>query len=301
MKKQTIIVHQHHISTFLTCRFRFNLEENWGVEPRVRKKYLDLGSAFHLGIFKYKQGFSTEESLLASNSYYENLEPETQTEADQLIIGKATVTAMLIGYFNKYQIMPQMVAIEKPISIKFGKFKLIGTPDSIEKDETGVHWIGEEKTTSRLEEDYVKRLPLDFQVSFYFFLSQKFYRKKFAGVNYRITRTPTIRLKKKQTLEQYVKEIANEYVENPDWYFVSEKLYRNPNDMKIFESHLEMKLKDLMRCYNEKNWYPNERICTLTNCWFIPYCSDRREETLITYTKEKEDKSKCFGIMNGLI
>ena len=308
MKRQTIKISQHQIQNFLNCRENFYLSEMLCLEPRIRRKQLDLGSAFHKGVNFYKRGFSTEECLAEADKYFEDLAPETQEEQNQILIGRQMVFAMLNGYFNKYQVMPKIISVEKPMSVVIeGKFsngkkydlRLIGTPDDVETDNKG-YWIGEEKTTTRLEEDYVTRLPLDFQITFYFMLTQKYYHRKFLGVNYRITRVSSLQLKKKQTLEQYLLELSNDYVERPAWYYINEKLYRSQDDIKQFESHLLMQMSDLVDCYRYGHWYPNTSRCTGIGCWYIKYCSNRTQESMQTFLKKKEGEqfSKCFSVMN---
>lgn len=267
--------------------------------PRVRARALDLGSAFHKGVSCYKMGLAMEECLAEANKYFENIIPETQEEADQLAIGKATVTSMLMGYFNKYASLPHIVDVERKISAKFGEIELIATPDSIEEDENKEYLIGEEKTTQRLNENYVERLPLDFQVKWYILVAEQFYNREIDRINYRISRVTSIQLKKKQNLDQYLKEIAIDYMERPDWYFINEKLYFPKEYISQFKKHISQIIRDLMRCINENTWYPNDRMCTTMNCWYIPYCSNRTEEKFQTYLKKMEDTSKCFSVINS--
>jgi hypothetical protein len=246
--------------------------------------------------------------LAESDKYFADLTPETQEEQHQILIGRQMVFGMLNGYFNKYQSMPKMVAVEKPISVmidgvysnnKKYDLRLIGTPDNIEQDDKG-YWIGEEKTSSRLEEDYVNRLPLDFQITFYFLLAQKYYHRKFQGVNYRITRVSSLQLKKKQTLEQYLLELANDYASRPEWYYINEKLYRNQDDIEQFKSYLLMQMADLIDCYKYNHWYPNSSRCTQIGCWYIKYCTNKTEENMRVFLKRKENDNlaKCFSVMN---
>ncbi len=309
MKRKTIRIHQHQVQTFLNCREQFYLSEILCLEPRIRRKQLDLGSAFHIGVSCYKKGMDMAACLAEADKYFADFKPETKEESEQILIGKQTVFAMLTGYFNKYQTMPKMIAVEKPMSViiegtfsnnKKFDLRLIATPDDIEKDDKGGYWIGEEKTTTRLEEDYVTRLPLDFQMTFYFLLCQKYYRKEFQGINYRISRVTALQLKKKQTLEQYLREISIDYVDRPDWYYVNEKLYRSQDDINTFKNYLLMIMADLMDCVKRGWWYPNSSRCTHMSCWYIKYCANRSPETMQTFLKGKEDTSKCFSTMNGI-
>jgi hypothetical protein len=64
MKRQTIKIHQHQIQTFLNCRENFYLSEVLCLEPRVRRKALDLGSAFHKGVNFYKKVWLSQTNIL---------------------------------------------------------------------------------------------------------------------------------------------------------------------------------------------------------------------------------------------
>jgi len=292
MKK--IKVHQHHVTLFLNCRQRFNLSENWCITSRFKKKELNLGSAFHAGVREYKKG--NKDFLIEGYKYFNDLHPENQEEINQIQWGKAVVTSMIMGYSNKYQSFENLIDVERKLSQSISdRIRLIGTPDSIEGS-----WIGEEKTTQRLDQDYVKKLLLDFQMSFYFLLTRKFYRKKFDGIIYRITRVTSLRQKKGQTWDNYLKEIANDYMTRPEWYFVYEKLYRSNDDMERFKNELIMQINDIMDCYKTKRWYKNTRICSQYGCEFMNYCLDPTQDTLNTYYTNREDLDKCFSIINKM-
>ncbi len=304
MVARKIKIHQHHIETFLTCREKFNLSENLCITRRFQKKELNLGSAFHAGARELKKG--NKDFLIEGYKYFNDLTPESQEEQRQVEWGKAVVTAMLVGYAQRYEkdfiLIPYnpIRDIEQKISISISaNIKLIGTPDSIEIRE-GRYWIGEEKTTGRLDQDYVEKLPLDFQMTFYFLLAQKFYRKKFDGVIYRITRVCALRQKKGQSWDAFLNEISNDYIARPEWYFICEKLYRSSEDITRFKSEIEMQVKDLMECYKTRHWYRHTRQCTQYGCEFMKYCKDPTEETLNTFYVYREDLDKCFSIMNKI-
>ena len=266
--------------------------------PRVSKKYLDLGQAFHLGVATWKRTFNKELAMANVFKYFDNFTPENQNEQDEFDKIYAIAQAMLLGYFEKYFREYSYLFVEKKLMCSFNKFQLIGTPDGIFKDNG--YWLQEEKTTSRLEEDYVTKLPLDFQVTFYFYLAQKSLHKKFNGIDYRITRTPSIRLKQKQTKEQYLNELSMEYVTCPEHYYVNERLYRSEDDLKIFEHELEQQIKDLMNCYKTGHWYRNTNICKKINCWYEKYCTTMNQQDLETFYKKREDLNKSFSIINKM-
>lgn len=293
-----IKIHQHHLTEFLSCQMRFHLSENLCLVPRISKKYLDLGQAFHLGTAIWKKTFNKELAMTNVNQYFNNIIPENQSEQNEFDKVYAIAQAMLIGYFDRYKTDHGYLFIEKKLACSFNKFQLVGTPDAILKDNG--YWLQEEKTTSRLEEDYVTRLPLDFQVTFYFYMAQKSLHKKFSGIDYRITRIPQIRLKQKQTKEQYLNELSMEYINRPEHYFVNERLYRSEDDLKIFETELEQQIKDLMNCYKTNNWYRNTAICKKINCWYEKYCVTMNPNDLEIFYKRRDDLNKCFSIINKM-
>src|SRR4030042_3021461 len=249
-----IKIHQHHVTAFLNCRQKFNLSENWWITTRLQTKQLNLGSAFHAGVREFKKG--NKDFLIEGWKHFNNLAAESIEEQKQVEWGKAVVTGMLMGYANIYNFKEFIkndkidLDVERKISQSIDGIKLIGTPDSIEGD-----WIGEEKTTQRLDQNYVEKLPLDFQITFYFLLARKFYRQKFQGVIYRITRVSSLKHKKGQTWDAFLKEVTNDYFARPEWYFICERLYRSSDDIERFRNELVMQIKDLMECYKTKRWY----------------------------------------------
>ena len=83
---------------------------------------------------------------------------------------------------------------------------------------------------------------------------------------------------------------------DPEHYYVNERLYRSPEDLKIFEKELEQQIKDLMGCYKTNSWYRNAYICKKINCWYEKYCVNPKD--LDIFYKRREDSDKCFSVIN---
>jgi len=300
MKK--IKIHQHHLTEFLDCPMKFHLAENLCFIPRISKKYLDLGTAYHIGVASWKKTFDKELAMINVLNYFDNIKPENQEEQNEFDRIYVIAQAMLMGYFDKYKekdvsLETKYISVEKKLICLFENIQLIAIPDATYYNNG--YWLQEDKTTSRLGEDYITRLPLDFQVTFYFYVAQKSLHRKFEGIDYRITKVPTIRLKKNQSKEQYMNELALQYKNYSEDYYINEKLYRSEDDLKTFEKELNWQVKDLINCYKTNHWYRKTTICKKINCWFEKYCVNMTEETLNTFYKKREDISKCFSIINN--
>lgn len=297
-------IYQHQIQTFLECREKFYLREMLCMTSRIRKSYFDIGSAFHAGVASWKKNSDTTLALSKADKFLEYLEPSTQEEYDEIQIDRATVTAMLMGYFERYKDSASKrnyIHIERKIASSLdAKIKISGIPDAVFKD-NNFYWLDEEKTAGQIGESYINALPLDFQITFYFDLVQRFLRKKLAGVCYRVTRTPSIRRKKGQSLNAFCNELSNDYISRPDFYFFEEQLFRTQNDLQRFEENLKFQIADILRCIKEKRWYPNTKNCSKFKCEFIRYCSNPTQDSFDTFLIPVEHRrNDCFNILNKL-
>lgn len=299
-----IRVAQHHLDEFLDCREKFNLRENYGLQLRSRKKQLDLGSAFHRGVAMWKRTRDDSQSLLAGAMFLNGLTTNSQEEHDQLEISKATLFGMLNGYFERYRNKKwEFLHIEKYLEASISQsVKLVGTPDAVQIKKIGL-LMDEEKTTSAVldpekQSDYVNKLPLDLQVSFYFSLIKHALNKPLAGVTYRVIRVPAIRRKKNQTLEQYCKEIAVLYLDAPDEYFFEIDVMRSTKDMEIFEYELKQQMDDLVNCYRNNHWYKHSKSCSKWGCEYIRYCTNPTQETLDAWYTTVDEPKRCFAYIN---
>ena len=139
---------------------RYDLE----LVPRNKKKSLGLGSAIHLGL--------ETDDIDKAVGYFDGVFPDSQEEANELEVQRATVRAMLTGYFARFGKWGEETIRELSFDIpirnpKTGavsrSFRLQGKIDAITVID-GKTWLVEYKTASQINKGYFERVSLDVEV-----------------------------------------------------------------------------------------------------------------------------------------
>ena len=288
------------ISQFKNCRKAFYYRNIEQLVPRHESESRGIGSAVHKGI----ETGSVDEAL----ALFDDIFPSDQEEANKLETNKAIVRAMLEGYFELYgrewpgELTPELqfeVPIINPATkAQSRSFLLSGKVDGL-LQENGKHWLVEYKTAGAVDKSYVEKLMLDQQLTTYIYGLQRQEGIKISGVIYRILRKPSIRQTKKETLEQYIERLFQDYKDRPEFYFYEEKLYRSQEDLDEFEHELWDITQDLLKCRKDGLWYKNTSRCKdWGRCEYIPLCAKQPDAMDLFKTREtnielKEDDSSA--------
>ncbi len=265
------------IQQFKNCRRLFFNRNIMRLVPRVERQPRLLGKAIHVGL----ETGNIQKAL----SFFDQLQPTTQEEMNQIDTDRVIVQGMLEGYFQRFgfgfpdaeKFLPE-AKFEIPIinpctNSKSRSFLLAGKADGLALLED-TWWIVEYKTASQIPKTYIDRLMLDNQVTTYIYGLQKYYNIEIAGVIYRVLRKPSIRLNKKETIQQYQNRIIQDYRERPDFYFYEEKLYRSKDDLAEYKAELWQLTQDILKCQKENRWYKNTSRCAdWQSCEYIPICA----------------------------
>ena len=243
--------------------------------PRYQGEARGIGTAFHKGV----ETGSVADALAT----FEGIFPNSQDEQDALDIKLATVQAMVEGYFNaftQHKSIEQEIEFELPIINPKTKrpsksFKLAGIVDGLVKID-GKYWLLELKTAGQINSTYIDKLIIDSQITTYFYALQSLKNITLSGVIYRIAKKPSIRQKKTETVQQYTDRLIQDYKDRPEFYYFEEKLYRNNDDMELFEKELWMFTQYLLQCNREGLWYRNTSRCTdWGKCDYLPLCTSQ--------------------------
>lgn len=148
---------------------------------------------------------------------------------------------------------------------------------------TGKDWVLEIKTRSGAKDDMVKTLPTDLQINSYWLGLEQ--TNKCSGVLYRFCVKPTIKVKQKETAEQYRRRIIKEYLDNPVKYFYEDNLYFDAPVLNDFKVNLHYHFRDLLWHYANNIWPKRGTGCIRNHmkCSMLNYCSNPTEETLNTF------------------
>jgi len=264
-----LIITASNSKQFLTCRRAWYCRQELCLVPKYTKPSLSIGKAFHKG----EETGSIDEAMKSLDIFY----PSNQEDADSLEIAKATVQAMLEGYwkrFPKYEDSRAEVQFEIPILSPKGrhtKHVLRGKIDRTVPLQSR-NWLQELKTATKVDRTYIERLDLDHQFTTYFYAAYRLGLNPAGGI-YRMVRKPSIRPKKNETIPQFCERLIGDYQERPEFYFFEERLYRTQQDLKEFEAELWGIVKDIQAARKENRWYRSTGRCgDWGRCDYLPLC-----------------------------
>lgn len=269
---------------------RYDLE----LVPRNKKKSLGLGSAVHLGL--------ETDDVDKAVGYFDGVFPDSQEEANELEVQRATVRAMLTGYFNRFGKWGEETIRELSFDIpirnpKTGavsrSFRLQGKIDAITIID-GKPWLVEYKTASQINKGYFDRVSLDEQITLYMYAYRETFGVKPEGVIYRVLKKPTIRQTKKESFEQFCNRLEQDYVDRPEFYFFEQKYYRSEEDLKQFEKELwAFTQQYLYEKRNDINCKNTSRCLDFGQCEYMPICLGEADMELDYVKKEKHEELRA--------
>lgn len=255
------------------CPMHEHIRHDLRLVPKIQKESLGMGSAVHLGL--------ETDDIEKAVAYFDDEKPSTQEDANALEIKRATVRAMLAGYFEKFGHWPEGTRKEQQFDIpivnpatgaKSKTFRLRGKIDAITYID-GMPWIVEYKTASQINNGYFERLELDDQITTYMYAHKKIYGKDAAGVIYRVLKKPGIKQTKKESLEQFCRRLEQDYIGRPEFYFFEQRYYRSPEDLERFEKELWAFTKQYL--YERKAGIHTKnasRYLDWGKCEYMPIC-----------------------------
>lgn len=258
------------IKTRMQCPYMEHLRYELEMSPIQRKDALGIGEAVHKGI----ETRSVEVAL----SCFDEEFPQNQHAADDLEVKKATVIAMLTGYFEQFPAFEEHspeLEFSLPMISRTGRRSrsqiIAGKIDDIVRMPDG-DWVIEYKTASRLDGAYFDRLYVDDQITMYCYAAKRMGFNP-VGVIYRVIRKPTIRQRNNESIPQYIDRLIQDYRSRPEYYFHERKLYRPQSVLKAFEADLYDKVRTFNRDKRNDLNYKNTSHCSnYGGCPYLPLC-----------------------------
>ena len=278
------------IRMYLNCPASEQLRYSARLVPKMKGSTPRLlGSAVHKGL----ETGNLDEAM----ALFDSVVPVSQEEQDQMVADRATCRAMLLGAKTAFTALDDMQPeVEFTIPIinpKTGKasrcFQLAGKVDGIcTKD--GETWLVEYKTASTITKQYVDRLCLDGQVTTYMHAMQKVLGRPIAGVIYRVIRKPSIKRGQKETAEQYCSRLEEDYQNRPEFYYVEQLLYSNPDDIKAFEQELWDITQRMLWDRKHMHCLHNTARCTDYGCCdYMPICRHDQWQPMYEYREPHQE------------
>ncbi len=301
------ILHQSDLANFMKCPFMYYMSHEQGYITKFERNAINIGKLFSTGVARLHETNDLKQAILLVQAAHDIkiLKANNFQQHEDINTNACIVQAMLSGYYKNFiqnyqnklidilQISPEY-RIEW-IFKKFGiKFIYICTLDGLISSSKGIH-ILEIKTTSITQKDLILELPMNFQINSYW--TAAYYKEVIepSGVLYRFVQKPTIRLKQKETIDQFRERVIKEYENNISKYFFEESLYFDYKNMKYFENtQLDPAFKELVMCYVLNTWPKRGTSCkigfgnAIAHCQYLQYCSNPTKETLNSLYKKGE-------------
>ena len=195
-----------------------------------------MGSAFHAGI--------ESQSVDAAVEVLRGGAPVWQMwEGDAAKVREAVVSAMVGGALARWSVWPSIhehqfeVALRNSKGSSSKRHRLSGVLDGVwqkgeHPDHPGEVVLGEWKTASIVNQDYIQRLEIDFQVSTYLWAASQLFGEPVRSVVYRVVKKPTIRQRKEESVDEYSERVRLDYLERPDHYFFEELVTRTDEQLE---------------------------------------------------------------------
>jgi hypothetical protein len=146
----------------------------------------------------------------------------------------------------------------------------------------GKRSLYEIKTASKVNQGYLDSLKLDKQINSYCWATRKSKQKHYGQCTYCIFKKPQKRLKKKQTVDDFVDEIAQDCIDRPEMYYEWLQLSLVKPFVDSVGQSIERMAEILKQIYdsltkeqllNPNYWPEMETKCSdYSGCEFLPLC-----------------------------
>lgn len=283
-KDRDISISFSAISTFMDCRRKYWWSYVKRYEPIVFAPQFITGNCVHFGLYQLydKNPKAVRDTLKIFDNEKQKLRDklslDTKQESD-LNQEEYMIRGMLEAYAHKYRNHIKKVKhITNELKLKYKidrHTKLTIKMDNIVLLNNRRH-VHEIKTTKTLTPDYVKNIKNDMQTAIYFHGHNRCMPKseRLRGIMYDVIRKPSIRKKKKESTQQFLKRLADYYDgPNENELFYMEVIERPLlTDDRVFDV-IEHVVDDMRNCATEDDFYPNDRHCYVyKRCHFYDIC-----------------------------
>jgi hypothetical protein len=298
--------------TFLDCRQKFLLSYGHGLRLRGIIDYFWVGGVVHdewqrmyeKGKFVAKGCAKriTKKTKEAAKKCINESQSDRVWKASAVAQGLLPVYAanFLESDLERYEVLECEGSFRK--RIPGTGWKLIGYRDMVvrarKKDglvKKGDVGLWEHKTTGAIDQSYIARLPLDYQILGYCWSWATSKRPPPRFVVYNVAQKSRLRQKQGETFGQYLDRVEEDYAADPTKYFYREVLVFNKKAIDEYVAELRNWIeRDLEPCLKSGYFSKNTGQCTLRGvCEFLPLCegSASTAEALLRFSRRDDDEN----------
>ena len=261
---------QSEMVTFSRCEQLHKFRYLELLRPMLQGTNLEMGTAIHLGL--ERKSPEAARSHIEENSKGLIL----REDAERAQVSAGIVEIMVRGALEEGSDWPDQAEVKfhlpfrNPATGRSSRTHAYsGMMDGLSHDA-----VWEYKSSSRVDVSYIDRLDVDFQISAYLeaasIRSGRFIRKMI----YRILRKPTMKRRKGDTVEDYIKRMEEDYAKRPEFYYFEEIITRTEAEMDLWRKEAWEIHKRIL--YTENGGLPvrNTESCVgrFGRCAFLDLC-----------------------------
>lgn len=287
VQENTVSITQ--IREFLTCEQRYDYRYNQLLSPRIYQRALEFGSIGHKFLEEHYVALKEGRSLSIVETLEKIKQDRIAQEMDAFTLQKfETDLFMAYGMFQAYTTYYksdtekwEILLAEDMLSLpeKINGLTFRGKPDLIVREKnSGFIWVIDHKFMAQVSEGLIKKLPMDHQVHAYIQMTRHWLKEKghdwpIRGVIYNVVKKSQRRLKAKQTLPEFQKELHDCYLETPDDYFLRQHVIVTDHHIRYFNTFMNQVTGDMARRQEDKQYKRNIYACdSYGECPFLDLC-----------------------------
>lgn len=282
--------------TFCECPEKGRLsyiEGGHGIRPRVPDLRLITGKTIHKSLEHIYQGKSISKVSDFILEQYDDFRKSftfgpselqrIEMEANATLGGirgyrahyAAEIDATKMGAKGPINMIQFSLPLDWYMDIALGRFRLMGEIDGL-GTQGKYDYIVETKTTSQISQTFTEDIELSPQTIFYligFYETYHRVRQRPVKTLFNYIRKPSIRQRKSETLQLYMRRVEKDYKQRPEFYFHRAIVERSPKDVLRLKEELIHFITINQIQKSRGLWYRNRRACNAKGrCNFFNIC-----------------------------
>ena len=293
-----MILTQSAKSTFQWCELKYYWRYRRGFDTKERNRYMDIGTLYHKALDAL--GPDIDEGGL--KRLKEALSPANVLEVshDNML----TARFMAEEYYNLYRegspkwtspLPGKIIATEITIRHRIDRSLILaGKLDGIIRDDKGKLWLLERKSTYAIDMDYLGKVELDGQLTFYCLLCWLHYGEMPVGIMYDVGCRPRIKKRQHEDLPSYLNRAKANFRASPSAYFARQMAFRNADTVKRCLIEVKRIAREIQGCARAKLWCKNDHVCYVRGreCPYRMICTQGETPQALAHFKMVEPHSE---------
>jgi CRISPR/Cas system-associated exonuclease Cas4 (RecB family) len=272
------------LQTYRTCPRKYLLRYVIRLRREREADALRIGHVFHGALQRANVG----ESGPAVYDWIDQQYATTPEWADQTDwqVEAQDVRQLVAGHLWRYEADNlQIVAAETQFEFRLPGIKgvrVLGKIDGVVTTPEGRLAVLEYKTAGEDigdSGDYWLKLRCDPQLSIYM-LGARTSGHDVSTALYDVTRKPTIRLKQKETPEEYGARLLSDIGERPDYYYARREIARLDDELTRTVDELQQQVRAVRDSTRYGRWYRNVGPWTCKLCEFKAICLNSQDQNI---------------------